>query len=265
MNDTETMIQEANPSDTSVYTVENTTEDSILNCLLYTETGTASKSPINLNEENLKIYRDVSNWKFEDPHYSCIVKVTNSSGLELDFGPSYVSINDNDFTNDVLTIPHGVSRIKVHKDYWIGGIAPDLLPEILQNDDPLFPYNVKYLIEGYNYASNTNEEDKIYRGVDLYAAREMQRVSVFDMLNNVASNDYSKYAIDLSLPGTGSSNDNTVKKVFLTKKPTGSTEKFRIEFNLINALRTYVKFKAELETSNSKVTPSLDGYQIKLG
>jgi hypothetical protein len=54
-----------------------------------------------------------------------------------------------------------------------------------------------------------------------------------------------------------------VNKAFLIKKR-NDTETFKIKFNLINDLRKYVKLKAELETTNSSVTPSCDGYQIKI-
>jgi hypothetical protein len=101
-------------------------------------------------------------------------------------------------------------------------------------------------------------------GVDFLAARRMEKVSIFDILNNVISTNFDKFAMDLSLPGKINS-DKTVKKVFLVKKdPDNTTEKFKVKFNLINKLRKHVKVKAELGTEESTITPSLDGYQIKL-
>ena len=82
------------------------------------------------------------------------------------------------------------------------------------------------------------------------------------LLNNVLDTDYDKFALDLSLPGKQETNDKTVKKAFLIKR--GGEDTFTIKFNVINQFKKYVKVKAELETKDSSVTPSCDGYQIKL-
>jgi len=47
--------------------------------------------------------------------------------------------------------------------------------------------------------------------------------------------------------------------------PDFQSEQFMIRFSLINQLRKYLRFRADLKTSNAEVTPALHSYKIKLG
>ena len=83
----------------------------------------------------------------------------------------------------------------------------------------------------------------------------MEKVNIFDMLNNVKNSNLDKFAIDLTLPGKNAT-DKTVKRAFLVKKdPSNLSETFTVRFNLINNLRKHVKVKAELSTTDSSITP----------
>jgi hypothetical protein len=228
------------PGDKRHYPLTNTDKDGFLNYLMYNQ-GDGGFSPVDLNESSLIVWRNVGNrstdpedktgWRFQDPYWYTIV--TTESEVDIDIGNA--SLEQGTGSNDIfditetasVTILPGTREIRIHKDYY----------------------------------SNIRKE--IQDNVDFYASKKMEKVSVFDMLNNVSDTDYSKYAIDFSLPLV---DGDFPKKVFVVKKdPNSINEKFKIEFNQINQLKKYVKFKAELSTNNSTLTPCITGYQLKLG
>ena len=63
--------------------------------------------------------------------------------------------------------------------------------------------------------------------------------------------------------------DNDPTKVFLIKVGNNSAdlgnERFVIKFKLQNQLRSYFRLRADLTTSDSKVSPVIDAYKIKIG
>ena len=203
--------------------------------MLYNEGSTR----IDMNDPSLLVWRNVgkntgvvaetTGWRFQDPYYYAVIKNINSVDIEI--GNATVELGTNGIfkpkKNSPVTIPKGITDIRVHKDHY------DTIRQGIQDN------------------------------VDLYAERKLERVSVFDMLNNVPDTNYNKYALDMSLP---LSPIDTAKRIFIVKKNSDNlSEEFKIEFNQINQLRKYIKLKAELSTNNSALTPCITGYQLKLG
>lgn len=213
-------------------------------------------------------------WEYKEPYYYTNIYIENSDGISIDAGSNPITI-DNNIYNGLIgpnILSQGIHSIRIHKDYWRE--VPPGLNTLAQLTvaDPLYPYNQKLLIEGYFYGANW-EDEKVYQGVDRFAGYIMSRVSIFDMLNNVPSNDYSKFAIDLDAPNT-STIDSTgevapLSRVFVVNADTSiadfMNEKFMLEFNLTSELYSYVALKAQMSTSNNQLTPVLDEYRIKLG
>jgi hypothetical protein len=229
--------QEVEESEANHYLVENEETDGFLNCLLYNE-DVGVKKKINLNEPSLVVWRnigkdndstDATGWRFEDPYYYTVVNNKEAVDIEIDnysieVGTNHIFIQQE---NSPATIPKGISEVRVHKDHY------EVIRKTIQNN------------------------------VDFYAERKLERVSIFDMLNNIPDTDYSKYSLDMSLP---KNQEDTSKRIIVVKTSSDrTTETFKIEFNQINQLRNYIKLKAELSTSDSTLTPCITGYQLKLG
>ncbi len=224
--------QEVGFSDGEIYSFLDSNTYGILNYFLYNEDND-DKKPVKINESSLVLYRGVERWKFEEPYHHCVVDVKNANGSTIQIGDQLVSIDDSPEESGEITIPYGIHRIRVHKQYY-----SEILPEFANK-----------LIEA---------------NVDFFAARRMEKVSVFDMLNNITSTNLNKFALDLTLPSGTENVDQTIKTAFLVVKSDDPDEKFQARFNLINELRQYIRLKAELETSDGTASPSFDGYQIKL-
>lgn len=215
-------------------------------------------------------------WRFEDPWYITVIEVQNALGFTIDVGEQVIIIDDIRYTgtvdNTVLTGKStndtGLHRIRVHKTNW-HNVTPDLNSlATLKATDPIYPFNHKMLIEGYAYGSTyPSTEEKIYQGADIYAETIMTKVSKFDIVNSVEADNYDLFALDLDAPSThtGGNNASTVFVVKVDEKnPDFQNERFMIRFNLVNQLRTYLRVRADLSTTDSKITPSIDSYQVKL-
>jgi len=147
----------------------------------------------------------------------------------------------------------------------------------LKTADSLYPYNHRYLVEGLAYPSAyPSTDEQTYRGFDIIAEHFMKEVSPFDLISNVASNDYSKFALDKDVADTGRLLDGVAaaaaeqapNNAFLLKidgtNPDFVNEEFMLRFKSANSLFTYLRFKAELSTTDSKITPSVDSFRIKI-
>jgi hypothetical protein len=224
---------------------------------------------ISATDTTKKIRGVQAGWEFKAPFYYTTILINGSSGLAINVGNNPININNVNYTGvigpDILT--PGIHRIRIHQDYW-GIVEPELdTLNDLKNADILYPFNQKLLIEGYQYGNlYPDTEEQIYQGVDRFASFVCQKISIFDMINNIEDTDYSKYAIDTDVSGTTPGGPSYCFIVNCNSSIADfSNEKFVLEFNLTDQLFSYLAFKAEFRTDNSKLTPVLDEYKIKLG
>lgn len=245
------------------------------------------KSSIDILNNSIEVFRNVGQphdttpirtiqrgWGFSEPYYYSVVEIINQNGLNINFGEQNI-ILDNVIRNGKVNFSKGIHTIKIHKNNWItissGATSLATIGDLtsLQTLDPLYPFNHKYLIEGY-ILDNINNP---YIGVDIFAEFYMSQVSIDDLNNSVSSIDYTKFAIDIdaiddlaTINGiTGSTGSNIV---FVVKSDENYSdfldELFTIRFDIKNQLFKYIKFKAKLNTLNSDVAPNLDGYKLRL-
>lgn len=230
---------------------------------------------LELDESSIAIWRNVGTkfdntfvrgaprgWGYEDPWYRTTILISNPSGKYIDFGPHSIQIDGSLKTGNTF-LSSGTHRIKVHKDQWIPlpSTANDIT--VLKNIDIRYPYNHKYLIEGYPMSDEQNP----YTGVDRFAELVMQRVSPMDLALNVATDDYSRYALDLDAGDTGTSLEPS--RCFVVKVDESIAEfineRFYVSFYITGQTYTYLRLRVQLSTEDSTITPALDSYRIRLG
>jgi hypothetical protein len=253
--------------------------DRILNYELSTDVVYADKT--------LEIWRNVrdtsssslvreylNGWGFEEPHYSTTVKVDNANGITMDFGSKTIII-DGTVQSGKVNITYGNHSILVHKDNW-KYIDPTSVTDLatLKTADSLYPYNHRYLVEGFVYPAGypTNEEE-IYKGFDIVAEFLMKEASIFDITYNIKKDDYARYSLDLDAEDTGatvggSATTREPSRVFVVKVDEEhsdfTNEKFLIRFKSVDTLYKYLRLKTVFRTEDSSITPYLDSYRIKI-
>lgn len=232
---------------------------------------------VNTQGDNTKVRGYANGWGFEDPYYQTTVYVDNAVGHNVDFGGNTVVIDGIGKTG-YITLERGRHTIWVHKDNWKAADFSGVIDlATLKAADSLYPYNHRYLVEGISYPSNWPDTvTKVYRGFDIVAQFFMKEVSIFDLINNIAFDDYNKFALDLDAEDTNrlldgiaaSSIYQSSNTVFVIKvdesNPDFVNERFVLRFKSANSLFKYLRFKAVLETEDSTITPFLDSYRIKI-
>jgi hypothetical protein len=256
-------------------------------------TGSGTGTAITMDEDNLSVFRNIGEkgltaadsirgvqrgWRFEDPHYITIVEITNPLGMSIDFGNEEVIIDGTSYTNEVdlsgkTSTSNGLHEIKIHKTNW-KHVTPELITLAgasgLVAADPLYPYNHKLLVEGYNYGDAWQfSDERIYTGVDLFFERRMRKISLFDFVNDLGeSNKYQYFALDRDV-GTSHTGGNSSTRIIVVKVDETTTdfinEQFALRFNLINQRYSYLRFRADFLTNTTDDSPVLDSYKIKFG
>jgi hypothetical protein len=260
------------------YSFENT-EDRVL--------GHVIGSGVNIAQGTLEVWRNMAQkgdvtpvrgqprgWGFQDPYYKTTVYVDKSGGADIDFGGKAVIIDGASQTGKV-NVSKGRHALQVHKNNWKlidKSTVTDLAT--LKTADPLYPYNHRYLVEGFEYPSGyPSTEPKIYRGFDIVAEHFMKEVSPFDLKKNVKATDYSKFARDADAADNNGMLDGAAasipsSSVFLLKvdeaNPDFVNEVFLLKFKSAKTLYKFLRLKAILSTTDTEITPRLDSYRIKI-
>lgn len=221
--------------------------------------------------------RGIANgWRFEDPYYKTTVYVENANGFAIDWGGKSAVV-DGGVVAGKTSVSQGHHTIWVHKDSWRYIDPTDVVDlATLKAADPLYPYNHRYIVEGFNYPTWDINTEKVYTGFDIVAEYLMQEVSIFDLINNISPNDYSRFAIDYDTGDSGrlldgsaaDSSDQVPIRCFVLKVDENQSdfmnELFVLRFKSANTLYPYLRLKAVFSTEDSSITPLLDSYRIKV-
>lgn len=194
-------------------------------------------------------------WNSERNTYSTIIYISNSEGRQIDFGPKGIMINNN-LSTGLTWLKNGYSYIEVNSTNW------NSLPNSINNEtdlktlDVLYPYNHRYLIEGYKYIGAFLGE-KLYTGVDEYFGKLLNYVSQeeFEIIEN---NNYNVFTIE-------EVDDQLYFKVKVDKtSSTWQNEHFAIDFVVQSQSNNQLWIKAILSSNDSTLTPVLESFKVRV-
>lgn len=212
-------------------------------------------------------------WTTDGNYYHTELYIAPAAGITINFGDTTAILNGVSITGRV-NIPQGYHKFSTNKVNW-RRINPAEIG-VVATPDPLYPYNHKYLIEGISdtlYGSDLTltigstakklivDPNSVYIGVDLHWSKTLEEVSIFDFTSNIDDSNYNVFAITKDAAGT----ERIVVKH--TDEPGLMVdENFAIITRSVNgALQKAVILKAIFNSLDSKLTPILDEYVIKLG
>lgn len=130
---------------------------------------------IERNVKQNKMIRDCTGgWSKENNLYSCWFVVDNIEGKVFDFGSTVCEIDGKEISGKI-EVAQGYHKIVTNSSNWLN-VDPNIKSALsLEASDSLYPYNHKYIIEGYNYQTDFIGE-KIYYGSDKNFAYKMNYV-----------------------------------------------------------------------------------------
>ncbi len=108
-------------------------------------------------------------WRYKDGEWFATIYTANDR--KVDVGPSSIKINGSNVSG-IVFIPGGLHNIAVQDANWHELEFTSVSEESsLISNDPLYPYNHRYIFDGLNFSSDYNAP-RVYQGMDeLYGSR----------------------------------------------------------------------------------------------
>lgn len=214
-----------------------------------------------------------SGWSFDGNYYSTYVLIEDEDGVAIDLGSTEMYIN-NTLVKGKTLLKKGLNFIVTHRSNWKPVDLVTIPQESDQVVDALYPHNHKYLIEGMG--------SELY-GVDL--SQEVEGVSLRSIIDRegVYSEPRKCWAIKMREIDNSTFDTNSLNQldVFCYKIDNTNQERIIVRsspdnglindetFSIITKLHSAesvkgVIFKAVLETTDNKTSPTLTEYLVKI-
>lgn len=221
-----------------------------------------------------KIHDQYSGWMFDGNYYTTYLLIEDHNGMEIDLGSTKMYVNNVEVQGRVV-INKGLNFIVTHRDNWKSIDLSTLPLESDQQVDPLYPYNHKYLIEGIGselYGVDLTQEidglplieiidigSRYPRATNRCWAIKMRELA-FDTFTAKGKNELDVFAYKI---------DNTNQERIVVKSNPDLGLLSDETFSIITKLHSADKvkgliFKAIMETSNNKVSPTFTEYLVKI-
>lgn len=222
------------------------------------------KDKINLNSLQIRrntkdsydesIYRAAPGWYWEDGFYYTTFYIKELEGRYIDFGNRSAFV-DNKLVENKVFLANGFHTFKTDEINWLNINNSFTTLRSIKGADNLYPYNHKYLIEGYPYPS-TFDEEKVYLGAEDNFGWLMEKVSP-ELFEEQTSKKYFCLEEDR-------------ENLYIKIKVDSDNNYYQYE-NFDLSARTndadggnLLYIKAIMKTNDVKVTPKIDSIQVRV-
>ena len=222
------------------------------------------------NKENSITYGAKEGWYKNDINFYCAqFEIQEPEGKYLDFGERSCFLNEKQVNGKVF-IPYGTHTFKTSEENWLDlnlNIEEDIKRETqLKELDALYPYNHKYVIEGFNYNDGFVGK-KRYAGADKVFAYLVEEVSNQKILLDKSLDKFTFINGEIE-----TSEGNALSCIFLMvnvleETGEGKNEKYDIQCKKRNKVvnnNNELYIKAILRSSDTSVTPKIDQIQVRV-
>ena len=203
------------------------------------------------------LYGTESGWFYDDrgSEYSCHFYVDSMEGVYMSFGNTSAMVDGRQVTG-TTHLAQGYHSFRTSKHNWLG-VSEDLTSlDSLKKEDKLYPFNHKLMIEGYGYL-NEFAGERIYNGTDSY----------FGVLCKYVSPErfYAEHDGDLSVYTIEDFDGNLFFKVKTDPSDLSwKQEDVEVEYMLRSSDSNTLYVKAELTTSNTRISPRVHSIKVRV-
>ena len=223
------------------------------------------------NKNNRETYDAKEGWyRNANRYYCCWINIQEAEGRYLDFGERSCFINDKQISGKHF-LTFGKHKFKTSEENWYDlnlNTESNINNEAqLREIDVLYPYNHKYIVEGFNYSN-------VFNGKKVYLARnEVYSHSLEEVSNQ-------RFLIDRSLSNFTfvdseftDENGDTVEAVFIMVNAKEDSSEVKIEDYKLKCIKrnsisdnssNELYIKAILKSSDPSVTPKIDQIQVRV-
>ena len=199
-------------------------------------------------------------WVFDETTqlYTTTVYVDDPDGRYLDLGDTSAQVNGSQVSG-LVYLPQGYTVFATADSNWLEVDETIGTSSDLEAADSLYPYNHKYLVEGYPYNSGFQGE-QVYQGADQYFGRLMVYRSPEEFAYAEAGDPlyYDMFTIE---DGDG----NWYIKVKVDKTDaTWSSEQYSVNWAVQSSKTNQLYVKALLSTADAGQTPRIDSFKVRV-
>lgn len=212
---------------------------------------TLKRNIFTLDQQN--IYGAPRGWFF-DTQYRTTVQVDAPEGRYIDVGPTGITVNGR-LETGLVHLKQGVSTIATDDNNWAELPEGLMTVDEIIDADPFYPYNHKYLIEGYNFPSGFSG-DRVYTGVNQYFGA---------LLKYVAPEEFSASESGFDIYTVEEADGNLYFKVKVDKTDASwRDEHFDVDWVVQSDDSSDIFVRAILATSNSEQSPILEHFSVRV-
>jgi len=211
-------------------------------------------------ENSISVYKgytesfsqDNSGWEVTESTVECWLHYPGGNAVTINFGHQ-VTVNGLTASTHIFS-KKGIYRFSAPRNSY-SPIQLSLPSEdAIRLQDALYPYNVKYIIEGYEYPT-AYTGNKVYNKLCARSERKLTRLNNVQSLNRnsfclVYDSTDNAYICAISMPET--INEYT-------------THQYVCEYTVNADTYSNIYVKGELTTADIKISPVVTSYQIKTG
>ena len=204
------------------------------------------------------IYGVAGGWYFDSTtsQYNTTFYVGSIEGRWINFGNTSAVLDGRPVTGTTKIQPGYHTFVTSDTNWFLVEEGLTNLDELKQQD-PVYPFNHKLLIEGYGYSKSFTGE-RIYSGVDSYFGR---------LLEYVTPERFHSTDSDLNL-GIYTTEDIDGNLYFLVKvnksDASWKDERYEIDYMTNTSSTNLVYVKAILTTDDAVVTPKIDSFKVRV-
>lgn len=211
--------------------------------------------------QNDEVLSESAGWSFDPStnRYSTVAYVSDPAGRWIDFGPSAIIVAGQELTGRVF-FAQGYTEVLVDDKNWIKIDETYTSVDELKSNDPLYPYNHKYLIEGYGNDVAFPLE-RVYKGVDNYFASLLTYLPLeeFSLLTEEDSNYWKSFTLISDAAG-----DLYIKVKVDKTDSTWVNELYNLDWAVQGGPSNQIYVRAIMTTDNVNVGPVIDSFNIRV-
>lgn len=242
--------------------LELTTEQAVLNFKLpiaYKDLLSPNAFTIKRNiTSSSSVFGVSSGWSLDyqtnESLYKTTIENLSDGDIILDIGNSSAYV-DGVLISNILTITPGIHEFATSQSNWFDIEGVYETEKDLISNDPLYPFNHKFLIEGYAYPS-TFTGNKVYVGLNSNYGTLLQKVDKDELESSSSLNYYSLYT-----------DENYIYIIVNTLKGFSDwiNELYEIKYYIPDNTNSEIYLKAIFYSHDLKNTSLLKNFTIKAG
>lgn len=207
-----------------------------------------------------EVFDVAAGWVFDEStqQYSTTLYIDDPDGRYLDLGDTSAYINGS-LTSGLVYLPQGYTVFATTDSNWVEVTSGLTSVDALERADPLYPYNHRYLVEGYAYPDSFSGEE-IYQGADEHFGRLMvyRSPEEFAYAEPGDALYYQMFTIE-------DADGNWYIKVKVDKTDASwLDEQYSASWTVQSSETNQLYVRALLSTSDEGQTPRIDSFKVRV-